>query len=525
MSGRTRKVIGLVVISGVVLAGILGGRNELWSSGMKPAQGGMISSVQAAPAPAASSEAESLQSAFIRVGEQAGAAVVSISTEQIERERVRQYFRAIPRSPFFGGGGEDPFEDFFRQFYGGEAPEQPFHRFGLGSGVIIDPQGYILTNEHVVADAEKITVTLTDGREFTGTMKGKDARADLAIVKIDAKNLPVMTLGDSSQVKAGQWVVALGNPLGLAGIGPAAQTFGSEPTLSVGVISALHRQLPRTSRYDRDYSDLMQTDATINPGNSGGPLVNLEGQVIGVNVAIITGPGNAYGFAIPINKAKSILDTLVEGKQVIYGWLGIQIQDITVDVAEYYSLGERKGVLVYQVLSDSPASKAGVRDGDIVAVFDGKAIQHSRQLIDLVSGAKAGRRITLQILREGKPQTLEVEIGERPADVDLAGGGSRSGETWRGLKVGPLAPEQLERLGLAPGTTGVLVVEVESGSPAEQAGLHDGDVINEVKGAIKGQLTSVRIESVSDFTAVIAELKGNALVRTNRGYIVIKAAP
>ena len=523
MNGRARKRIGLMVVWGVILAGILGGRNELWSGSMKPGQGGLVSAGQAAPAQAASGEAESLQNAFIRVGEQAGPAVVSISTEQIER--VKQYFRGFPRSPFFGrGGGEDPFEDFFRQFYGGDAPEQQFHRFGLGSGVIIDQQGYILTNEHVVADAEKITVTMADGREFTGAVKGKDARADLAVVKIDAKNLPVATLGDSSQVQAGQWVVALGNPMGLAGIGPAAQTFGSEPTLSVGVISALHRQLPRTSRYDRDYSDLMQTDATINPGNSGGPLVNLEGQVIGVNVAIITGPGNAYGFAIPINKAKSILDTLIEGKQVVYGWLGIQIQDITADVAEYYSLGERKGVLVYQVLPESPASKAGARDGDIVAAFDGKAIQHSRQLIDLVSGARAGRRIKLDILREGKPQTLEVDIGERPVDVELAGTGV-SGEAWRGLQVGPLAPEQLERIGLAPGTTGVLVVEVESGSPAEQAGLHEGDVINEVKGAIKGQLTSVRIESVGDFTTVTAELKGNALVRTNRGYVVIKAAP
>jgi serine protease Do len=509
MNGYARKGIGLVVIGGVVLAGVLSGREVLWSGSLKPASQAALASSQAQ---AATSEAESLQGAFIRVAQQVGPAVVSISTEQIER--VRQYFRAIPRSPFFGGG-EDPFEDFFRQFYG-DAPEQQFRRFGLGSGVIIDPQGYVLTNEHVVADAEKITVTLTDGREFTGTVKGKDPRADLAVVKIDAKDLPVVSLGDSSQLKAGQWVVALGNPLGLAGIGPAAQTFGSEPTLSVGVVSALHRQLPRTSRYDRDYSDLIQTDATINPGNSGGPLVGLDGQVIGVNVAIITGPGNAYGFAIPINKAKMVLETLIEGKQVIYGWLGIQIQDITADVAEYYGLSERKGVLVYQVLADSPASKAGLKDGDIVRSFDGKEIQHSRQLIDLVSGTKAGRRIKVEILREGKPQALEVDIGERPVDVELAGTGV-SGEAWRGLQVGPLAPDQLEHLGLAPGTTGVVVAAVEPGSPAEQGGLREGDVINEIN--------RVRIESLSDYRKVIGGLKGNALVRTNRGYVVIKAAP
>ena len=522
MNPRARKILGFMVAAGVVLAGVLAGRSELWSGSAKPiAQGGFLSAASAAPAPSAPAEPESLQAAFIRIGQQVGPAVVSISTEQIER--VKQYFRGMPRSPFMGEG--DPFEEFFRQFYGGEAaPEQQFHRFGLGSGVIIDPQGYVLTNEHVVADAEKITVTMTDGREFTGTVKGKDPRGDLAIVKIEAKDLPVVTLGDSSQLKAGQWVVALGNPLGLAGIGPSAQTFGSEPTLSVGIISALHRQLPRTSKYDRDYSDLVQTDATINPGNSGGPLVNLGGQVIGVNVAIITGPGNAYGFAIPINKAKTILDTLVEGKQVIYGWLGIQIQDITPDVAEYYKLSERKGVLVYQVLPEGPASRAGVKDGDIVAAFDGKPVQHSRQLIDLVSTTKAGRRVQLEILREGKPQTLEVEIGARPADVEAAGAHA-SGESWRGLRVGPLAPEQLERLGLDSGTTGVLVVDVESGSPADQAGLHEGDVINELKGSLKGQMTSVRIERVSDFTNATNELKGNALVRTNRGYVVIKAAP
>ena len=520
MNGRMGRVLGLVIIGGGFLAGVFSGREALWSGSIKPVSPGALAASSAQAAPPA--DPESLQGAFIRVAQQVGPAVVSISTEQIER--VRQYYRGIPRSPSFGGGGEDPFEEFFRQFYG-DVPEQQFRRFGLGSGIIIDSQGYVLTNEHVVANAEKITVTLTDGRELTGTVKGKDTRADLAIVKIDAKDLPVVSLGDSSQLKAGQWVVSLGNPLGLAGIGPAAQTFGSEPTLSVGVVSALHRQLPRTARFDRDYSDLIQTDATINPGNSGGPLVNLDGQVIGVNVAIITGPGNAYGFAIPINKAKAILETLIEGKKVVYGWLGIQIQDITGDVAEYYGRSERKGVLVYQVLPDSPASKAGMKDGDIARSYDGKEIQHSRQLIDLVSATKAGRRIKVEILREGKPQTLEVDIGERPVDVEAAGAGGVSGQSWRGLQVGVLAPEQLERLGLAPGTTGVFVVGVESGSPAEQGGLHEGDVINEIKGTMNGQLTSVRIESVSDFAKVTAELKGNALVRTNRGYVVIKAAP
>jgi serine protease Do len=307
--------------------------------------------------------------------------------------------------------------------------------------------------------------------------------------------------------------VALGNPLGLAAVGSSPHIFGAEPTLSVGVVSATRRQLPRMSRYDRDYSDLIQTDATINPGNSGGPLVNLRGEVIGINVAIIAGPGNAYGFAIPVNKAKGVLDALIEGRKVVYGWLGIQIQDITDDVAEYYGLSEREGVLVYQVLPESPASATGLKDGDIIKAFDGQRIHHSRELIDRVSATKAGRRAAVEILRDGRPQTLQVEIGERPLDLEVAGADAT--ESWRGLKVGGLSPEQLEQLNLPSGTTGVVVVEVEEDSPAEQAGLRPSDIINEIN--------RLRIESLTDYRNAIAQVKGKALVRTNRGYVVIKA--
>ncbi len=505
MDKRTRRVVGLVGLGAVVLMGLLGGRVELWSSSARPVQAGAASSAQAA----GFGEAEVLQGAFQRIAEQMGPAVVSISTEQIER--VRQYFRI---HPFFG---EEPFEDFFRQFYG-DQPEREFHRFGLGSGVIIDPEGFVLTNEHVVADAEKITVTLADGREFTGTVKGKDPRSDLAVIKIDAKKLPAAPLGDSDTVQTGQWAVALGNPFGLMGVGPSVRALGAEPTLTVGVISALNRSLPRASpRYDRDYSGLIQTDAAINPGNSGGPLLNLRGEVIGINVAILTSSRGfeGIGFAIPINKAKGILDTLKEGKQVVYGWLGIQIQDITDDVAEYYGLTDHEGVVVYQVLPDSPASQAGLQDGDIVKAYDGQPIRHSRELIDLVSQTKAGRRVGVEILRDGARQTLQVEIGERPLEVELGEGGAT--EAWRGLQVSDLSSDELERFNLPPGTTGVLVVDVASGSLAEQAGLRPGDVINEIN--------RVRIESASDYRNAVAQVKGNAnaLVRTSRGYVVIKA--
>ena len=499
-----RKIIGALVVGGVLLAGVLGGRVDLWWSSAKP-MGQVMPAAQAASVP---SEAEALSASFSRIAQQVGPSVVSISTEQIER--VKQYFRF---HPFYGG--EEPFDEFFRQFYG-DSPQQEFRRFGLGSGVIIDPDGYVLTNEHVVADAEKITVTLTDGREFTGTVKGKDPRSDLAVIKIDAKKLTAAPLGDSATVHTGQWAIALGNPFGLMGVGPSVRALGAEPTLTVGVISALNRQLPRTSRYDRDYSDLIQTDAAINPGNSGGPLLNLQGEVIGINVAILTSSRGfeGIGFAIPINKAKGVLDELIAGHKVIYGWLGIQIQDITEDVAGYYGLSERDGVLVYQVLPDSPASKAGIKDGDIIKSFNNQPIHHSRELIDRVSGTKAGSKVGLEILRDGKTQTVAVEIGERPVDVE-GEGGSATTESWRGLQVAALSSDQLERLGAPSGTTGVVVVDVEEGSAAEQAGLHQGDIINEIN--------RVRIETLSDYRNAIAQVKKDALVRTNRGYVVIKA--
>jgi len=501
--GATWLALGLALAAGLI---VFVGRVELGSSSAASQPDklrGILSSAQAAQSGAL---AESLEQAFTRIAQEVGPAVVSISTEQIEQ--VQRYFRV---HPFFG---QEPFDEFFREFFG-DAPQREFKRFGLGSGVIIDERGFILTNEHVVADADKITVTLSDGREFSGMVKGKDARSDLAVVKIDAKNLPVTRLGDSDILKPGQWAIALGNPFGFVGFGPSHQALGPEPTMTVGVVSAVHRRLPRMSRSDRDYSDLVQTDAAINPGNSGGPLLNLQGEVVGINVAILS-PTGAYaglGFAIPVNKAKAVLDELIEGRKILYGWLGIQIQDITQDVAEYYGLDNREGVLVYQVIPTSPAQKGGVKDGDIVKTFEGKPIRSARELMDVVGRTKVGKRVSLDILRDGKRVNLEVEIGERPSEIELAEGAT---ESWRGLRVTPLTPQLAERFGFSEEATGMVVTEVDPDSPAGDAGLQPGDVINEIN--------RMPITSLTDYRDAIVKVQGNALVRTNRGYVVLKSS-
>ena len=498
-----KRLVWLALLVGAFTV-INGGESRLTSSSVQPVAGLMVSAQTSA------GEAESLQAAFIRVGRQVGPSVVSISTEQIER--VRGF---IQKHPFFFGLGEDPFDEFFRKFYG-DVPDREFRRFGLGSGVIVDTRGFILTNEHVVADADKITVTLSDGREYIGEIRGKDARSDLAVIKIDAKQLLAATLGDSDTVQTGQWAIALGNPFGLMGSGPSVQTVGTEPTLTVGVISALDRTLPRRSRSNRDYTGLIQTDAAINPGNSGGPLLGLRGDVIGINVAILTSSRGyeGIGFAIPINKAKRILSDLIEGREIVYGWLGVRIQDVTEEVAEYYGLPDTTGVLVFEVLSDSPAKGGGMQDGDIIKAFEGEPIMHSRELVERVSRTEAGRNIRLDVLRDGKQKKMTITIGKRPKDVEMAGSPGAA-EAWRGLTVGRITPEVAQQFGLSGMRKGVIVTEVESDSPAEAAGLRPGDQINEINRA--------NVSSLDDYHKAIAQAKGNVLVRTTRGYFVIKA--
>jgi serine protease Do len=358
-------------------------------------------------------EAFRMEDAIINVAKAVGPAVVSISTEHTQKLKGggrRYYFRSpFGASPF---GEEDPFRKFFDDFFG-EMPDREYKQRGLGSGVIIDSRGYILTNQHVIDEADKITVTLSDGRDFKGVIKGQDARSDLAIIQINAHNLPVASLGDSDNLKIGQWVVAIGNPFAFAMQNP-------EPTVTVGVISALHRSLGRALGRDRDYNDLIQTDAAINPGNSGGPLVNIKGEVAGINVAIFTTSGGyqGIGFAIPINSAKKIIAKLIEGKKVTYGWFGVTVQDLTDELAKYFGPTDKNGALVVSVLENSPAQKAGIKESDIIKQLDNKAINNVRELLNAVGKAEVGRKVKVVVLREKKDMTLEIEVGERPENLE-----------------------------------------------------------------------------------------------------------
>lgn len=452
------------------------------------------------------------EDAIEKVAGAAGKAVVSISTEHIERvggSKSRRYY--------FGSPQESPFDDdfmrrFFEDFFGG-LPEREFKQQGLGSGVLIAQDGFILTNEHVVSNADKITVTLSDGREFKAEIKGMDKRSDLAVIKISGRNFPFAQLGDSDSLRIGQWVVAIGNPFGFALQNP-------EPTVTAGVISALHRSLGRVAR-DRDYGDLIQTDAAINPGNSGGPLVNLRGEIVGINVAIFSTSGGyqGIGFAVPSNLAKRIVSRLIEGKKIVYGWLGVTVQNLDENLTRYFGLDKKEGVLVSQVIAEGPAKKAGMREGDIIVKFDGAQISNVSGLLKAVGNAEAGKKARLELIRDKNPLTLEVEVGARPDNFEevSVSGAQESQDYWRGLLVKELTPELAKRYNLSV-QSGAVIAEVKPASPADEAGLMEGDVIFEINKAY--------IDSISAYNKAIKQAgDADTLIRTLRGYFIIKSEP
>lgn len=406
------------------------------------------------PSVAAGQEArtlvEQMQQAFVEVAERLKPSVVNINTTQtVQPRRPPDHFFRGPFRDFFG-------EDFFERFF--NLPRE-FERRSLGSGVIVDARGYILTNNHVVERADEIQVTLADERTYQGKVVGTDPKTDLAVIRIEADGLHPARLGNSDKMRPGDFAIAIGNPFGLA------------HTVTVGVVSATGRAGVGITAYE----DFIQTDASINPGNSGGPLLNINGEVIGINTAIVAA-GQGIGFATPINLAKEIMEQLIKEGRVTRGWLGVVIQPITEELAKQFGVEPRSGILIADVVKEGPADKAGVKTGDVIEMFAGKPVTDVRQLQRLVAAVKPGKTVEVKIRRGKKALTLAVPVGEMPSQ-EVATVTPQSLEGY-GFAVQDLTPELRERFQVEEG--GVLVSSVEPGSPAFRRGLRPGDVILEV---------------------------------------------
>ncbi len=375
-----------------------------------------------------------------------------------------------------------PSRNFFDRFFEG-MPEQPrnYRTQGAGSGVIISKDGYILSNNHVVEDAQEVTVTLADKKEYGAQVIGRDPKTDLAVLKIDVdKDLPAATLGDSEHVKVGDWVVAIGNP------------FGLSHTVTSGIVSAKGRVIGAGP-----YDDFIQTDASINPGNSGGPLFNMHGEVIGINTAIIP-QGQGIGFAIPVDTAKPLIPQLVNNGEITRGYLGVNIQTLTPDLAEALDVEETRGALVADVVADSPAEKSGLQRGDIIVDFDGKNIEDSHDLPAKVAATPVDEEVQLTVLRDGKEQQLTVRIGKLASDETALASSPEAGKGKWGMQLHELNPQMQERFGINA-DQGVAVVGIAPGSAAAEAGIRQGDVIVEVNRNAVASIDDVK-ESISKAT-------------------------
>jgi serine protease Do len=406
-----------------------------------------------------------------QVAENVTLAVVNINTV------TRGAMGRTPIEEFFG-------EEFFRRFFG-ETPEREFQQRSLGSGVIVDAAGIVLTNAHVVERASDIEVVLRDAKKVKAKLLGTDRRTDLAVLRLQGGGpYPAALLGDSDKVKVGDWVLAVGSP------------FGLQHTVTAGIVSAKGRSLNPGNPFD----DFLQTDAAINPGNSGGPLVNMAGEVIGINTAILsrTGGNVGIGFSIPVNMAKRIYTELVAKGRVTRGWLGVSIQPLTRELAQSFGLKEPSGVLIADVVQDSPAAKAGIAAGDIIVEFDGKRVDTPQDLQKIVAATAPGKGVPIKVWREKSTKSLEIKIGETPEEsVALRPTGPTQGRTL-GLDVRPLTPDIARQLNLRS-LEGVVVARVEDESAAAEAGIQRGDVIREVN--------RQRVRTLQDFERATKDLK------------------
>ena len=440
--------------------------------------------------------------AFVSVVKKAQPAVVNI---KVEKTTKRNYGGGLGTEEMFN-------HPFFDQFFGPQFRQQQkprqreYTQYGQGSGFIINKKGYILTNNHVVEGADTIRVTLSDKREFTGTVVGTDPQSDVALLKInDPANLPVLPLGDSSQLEVAEWVIAIGNP------------FGLSQTVTVGVVSATGR----SSVGINEYENFIQTDAAINPGNSGGPLINSRGEAVGINTALFSKTGGymGIGFAIPINMAKSIEKQLQEHGKVTRGWLGVVIQNVTKDLADSFGLEKAGGILISEVQQDSPASAAGLKRGDVIIELDGVVLDDVSDLRNRVALLSPESKAMLLVIRDGREKKIQVTIGEQPSDF----GNQESSKSVKsledyGLTLQELTKELAERFEYEV-DSGLIVSNVEQGSPAAKAGMKPGQLVEEVN--------KIPVRNLSDLGKVLRETSesGKILLRVRSGnfatYIVL----
>jgi serine protease Do len=476
-------VVALQVVLMPALLTVVGGSGAGWAS-----SSGASPSVEPPMVPAS----------FSQLAEAVGPAVVNIRTVKTLKGGG-PVFRHFQRDP---GGRENPFNEFFERFFGDEM-QREFKQPSLGSGFIIDKEGHVVTNNHVIEDADQIKVKLDDEKEFDAQVIGRDPSTDLALLKVksNSHDFPVLKLGDSSQLKVGQWVVAIGSP------------FGLERTVTAGIVSAKGRVIG-----SGPYDDFIQTDASINPGNSGGPLLNLKGEVVGINTAIIAS-GQGIGFAIPINLAKGIITQLKAGGEVTRGWLGVAIQDVNQEMADYYGIEAKKGVFVADVFKGDPADAAGIKPKDIIVEVNGQKVESTRQLTSLVAAIPVGQNAKLKVIRDGQPKTFTVKIAKRDdGKVAARGEVPEKREDQLGLRVSGLTPEIAQRFNIRE-SSGVIVIDVQSGSQADEAGMRVGDIIKEVN--------HQAVESVKDYNEALKKLSKDGAVslfiwRKNAGFLVVK---
>jgi len=450
-------------------------------------------------APRVPSQIIETSKAFSEIANAVSPVVVNISTTKVVKREVPPLF-------------EDPFFNFFDPFREFSSPKK-WKEQSLGSGVIVSSDGYIITNNHVVEQAEEIKVTLYDKKSFRGRIVGSDPKTDIALVKINAGGLPTAQWADSDKLEVGEFVLAIGNP------------FGLSHTVTMGIISAIGR----VSVGIADYEDFIQTDAAINPGNSGGPLVNIRGELIGINTAIFskTGGYQGIGFAVPSNLVRSIMDQLIKHGKVTRGWLGISMQRLTPELSQKFGLKDSKGALIGDVLKGSPAETAGLMRGDIVLEYNGKEVDDADSFRNMVAQSKAGAQVMVKILRKGKEHKLTVTIAEYPKELgkttpEISSENTQQREALAGLEVIELTMEIAQQLGLSRDEKGVVIVRVEAGSPADEAKLRKGDVIQEID--------NKKVSTLTDFNKIASIAKGGetVLLFVNRGgqkfYVVIKAA-